>query len=294
MRILILGGDGMLGHQLLQSWQACHEVRVTLRREKDAYEEFGLFNGQNSFFDVDVLQLDKLSGILKSFKPEAVINAVGIVKQRPESREAIASIETNALLPHKLALMCADSGARLIHLSTDCVFSGKKGHYTEEDETDARDLYGRSKLLGEVVEKHCLTLRTSIIGLELSRKKSLVEWFLAQRGQVRGYTKAIYTGFTTAEMARIIEMLLSKQPSMHGVWHVASHAIDKYSLLDKLQGYISDGGRQLVPDNEFTCDRSLVGLRFEVASGYTPPSWDDMLQELAGQISQRSLTSKGS
>jgi dTDP-4-dehydrorhamnose reductase len=293
MRILILGGDGMLGHQLLQSWQGRHEVRVTLRRGRDAYEEFGLFDEQNSFFNVDVLRLGKLSDIFKLFKPEAVINAVGIVKQRPESREAIASIETNALLPHKLALLCADSGGRLIHLSTDCVFSGKKGQYTEEDETDAQDLYGRSKLLGEVVEKHCLTLRTSIIGLELARKKSLVEWFLARRGQVRGYTKAIYTGFTTAEMARIIEMLLLKRPSMHGVWHVASHSIDKYSLLNKLQGYISDGSRQLVPENEFICDRSLVGQRFEEASGYAPPSWDDMLQELAGQIGQRSLTSRG-
>lgn len=292
MRILILGGDGMLGHQLLQSWQLRHEVRVTLRSDIHAYKAFGLFHERNSFFGVDVLQFENLSKIFKSFKPEAVINAVGIVKQRAESRDAIASIEINALFPHKLALLCADSGTRLIHLSTDCVFSGRKGRYTEDDETDALDLYGRSKLLGEVVEPHCLTVRTSIIGLELSRKKSLVEWFLAQRGQVIGYTKAIYTGFTTAEMARIIEMLLSKQPSMHGVWHVASHSIDKYSLLNKLQSYISDGSRQLVPENEFICDRSLVGQRFEEASGYAPPLWDDMLQELAGQISQRSLTSR--
>lgn len=279
MRILILGGDGMLGHQLLKHLQPRHEVRVTLRQDLAAYAYAGLFDRQNGIDGIDVRSMERLVEVLADFRPEAVINAVGIVKQRADAKESIPSLEINALLPHRLALLCKGVGARLVHLSTDCIFSGRKGNYLESDLSDAEDLYGKTKYLGEVREPHCLTLRTSIIGRELSRHTSLLDWFLSQKGRVKGFTKAIYTGFTTLEMSRIIEMMLTKHPLASGVYQVSSEPIDKYELLllfkEKLGVDI-----EIVPDNEFCCDRSLDSSRFRSEFDYTPPSWPEMIQEL--------------
>ncbi len=189
MRILILGGDGMLGHQLFKQLKSNHDVRVTLRQDLAVYNKFMLFGRENTYTGIDIRSPIKLAGVLTDFHPDAVINAIGIVKQLKEANESIPSIEINALFPHRLALLCKDISARMIHLSTDCVFSGKKGNYVESDFSDADDLYGKTKFLGEVTDSHCLTLRTSMIGLELFRKKSLIEWFLAQKGTVNGYKK---------------------------------------------------------------------------------------------------------
>jgi dTDP-4-dehydrorhamnose reductase len=277
----------MLGHQLLKSWQRRHEVRVTLRGSADTYKKYGLFTSGNAFFGVDVRDYASISAAACAFQPEAIVNAVGIVKQRSEASDAILSIEVNSLLPHRLSQLCSETGARLVHLSTDCVFSGSKGMYTEDDLEDARDLYGRSKLLGEVGDESSVTLRTSIIGMELSRNKSLIEWFLAQRGEVSGFTRAIYSGFTTIEMARIIDKVLTGHPGLHGVWQVASDPIDKFSLLGILQKELGDGLRTLVPNDDFACDRSLNGQRFRERVGYETPSWETMLGELADQIKAR-------
>ena len=281
MRILVLGGDGMLGHRLLLSWRPVHEVRVTLHQDLAAYRHLGLFSADNAFAGVDARSIERIAPIVSDFRPEAVVNAVGIVKQRSEASAAIPSLEINSLLPHRLALVCAAAGARLVHLSTDCVFSGRKGAYTESDPPDAEDLYGRSKYLGEVAGPGCLTLRTSIIGRELSRKTGLLEWFLSQRGgTVKGFRNAIFSGFTTHEMARIIERLLIRSPSAHGVYHVSSAPISKYDLLRKI-----DQALQLditiVPDDALRCDRSLDSSRFRKEFGYRPPSWDEMVVELA-------------
>lgn len=280
MRILILGGDGMLGHQLLKSLATRHELKVTLRQEREAYHQYGLFSDENSFFGIDVRILDRLTEVCAEFRPEAIINAVGIVKQRPTAKESIPSLEVNALLPHRLAVLCKAIGARLIHLSTDCVFSGTMGNYKETDPSDAEDLYGKTKFLGEVHEPHCLTLRSSIIGRELSRKKSLFEWFMAQNGTVKGYSKAIYNGFTTIEMGRIIESMLLDHPEACGVWQVSSEPIDKCALL----GLFRDKtGKQveIVPDDGFVCDRTLDSTRFRQTFAYTPPTWEAMILELA-------------
>ena len=287
MRILILGGDGMLGHQLLKSYLGHHEVRVTVRRALEGYARYRLFNSDNTFANVDVLDFGRVAEIVRDYRPEAVINAVGIVKQRAESRDAIPSIEVNSLLPHRLSLLCADAGASLVHLSTDCVFSGAKGMYTEDDLEDAGDLYGRSKLLGEVADPHALTLRTSIIGLELSRNKSLIEWFLAQKGTVKGFTRAIYSGFTTREMARIIELVLLQRPGLSGLWHVASSAISKYDLLSRFADRLGRDDVDIVADDTFVCDRSLDGSRFAAETGYVPPAWETMLDELAEEVQER-------
>jgi len=287
MKILVLGGDGMLGHQLLEHYNGRHDVRVTLRQPRQAYSQYDLFKEENSYFGVDARSGQLLRDLFSDFKPDAVINAVGIVKQRQESCDAITSIEINALLPHQLALICRESDSRFVHMSTDCVFSGKQGMYTEKDISDAIDLYGRTKYLGEVHEINCVTLRTSIIGLELARKKSLVEWFLSRSGKIRGFTRAIYTGLTTLEMARIIELLLTERPDLSGLWHVASAPINKYDLLCQLAKRLGREDIVIEPDLDFVCDRSLDGSAFNKAAGYQPPSWEAMLDELAEQIISR-------
>jgi len=279
MRILILGGDGMLGHQLLTYLKPRHDVKVTLRQDLAAYRQYGLFDAENSFAGIDIRSLERLIEVIADFRPEAVINAVGIVKQRADAKESIPSLEINALLPHRLAVLCKGIGARLIHLSTDCIFSGKKGSYLESDPSDAEDLYGKSKYLGEVHEANSLTLRTSIIGRELTRHTSLLDWFLAQTSTVKGFANAIYTGFTTLEMSRIIESMLINHPEACGVYQVSSDPINKYELLllikEKLGLDI-----EIVPDNVFCCDRSLDSTRFRKDFNYTPPAWPAMIEEL--------------
>ena len=287
MKILVLGADGMLGHQLLESLGPRHDVIGTLRLDVNSYGSIAGFLPKTAVYGVDVQDYGSVARVISVVRPDAVINAVGIVKQRPESKHAINSIEINALLPHRLAVACAEIGARLIHVSTDCVFSGRQGRYEETDFADAEDLYGRTKLLGEVSDAGCITLRTSIIGLELSRKKSLVEWFLAQSGAIKGFRKAIYTGFTTLEMARIIEHVLIGHPDKSGVYHVSSAPIDKYTLLCKLRDRL---GRsiEIAPDDDFTCDRSMLSGRFREEFAYVPPPWDTMIDELGNQIEARS------
>ncbi len=279
MRILILGGDGMLGHQLLSFLQPRHEVRCTLRQDFCAYEQFGLFSAERVYAGIDVRSLYRIVEVLADFKPDAIINCIGIVKQRPTAKESIPSLEINALLPHRLAVLCKGIGARLVHLSTDCVFNGKKGNYLESDPSDAKDLYGKTKYLGEVHDENCLTLRTSIIGRELSRHKSLLDWFLAQEGTVKGFKNAIYNGFTTLEMGRIIEKMLMEHPDAHGVYQVSSEPISKYELLLLFREKLGHAIEILV-DETFCCDRSLDSTLFREKFNYAPPNWSDMIEEL--------------
>jgi dTDP-4-dehydrorhamnose reductase len=286
MKILVLGGDGMLGHELFLQLRERHESRVTLRQPLAAYSGRGLFDAANAFAGIDVRRPGSVESVLGEFKPDAVVNAVGIVKQRPETEDALASIEVNALLPHRLALACRSAGARLIHLSTDCVFSGEKGRYREEDRPDPVDLYGRSKLLGEVAGEGALTLRTSMIGLGLQRKTSLVDWFLMQSGRVQGYRNAVFSGLTTRELSRVIGELLEKHPQASGLYHVSAAPISKLELLAKLRERLALNV-ELVPVDEPRIDRSLDSTRFRRVFGYAAPSWDEMLDGLAVQIRRK-------
>ncbi|HEX7779895.1 MAG TPA: SDR family oxidoreductase, partial [Vicinamibacterales bacterium] len=274
MKILILGGDGMLGHELFRQLGERHEVRVTLRNALDTYRELGLFSVENAIDRVDVRDESRLGGAVSDFGPDVAINCVGIVKQRPDAKSPIPSIEINSLYPHKLLTLCASRGTRLLHFSTDCVFSGRTGGYRETDTPDPIDLYGQTKLLGELQDPPGLTLRTSIIGLELSRRAGLIEWFLAQRAKIRGFRRAVYTGFTTREMGRIVRRLLEQHDDLHGVWHVASAPINKYTLLVELAKKLRRSDIEIAPDDTFACDRSLRADRFRAATGYVPPSWD--------------------
>jgi len=280
MRILVLGGDGMLGHQLFESLRSRHDIRVTLRQRLAAYREFDSFSAENAYEGVEVGSMDRLIEVLGEFRPEAVVNAVGIVKQRSTAKESIPSLEINSLFPHRLAGLCKAAGIRMVHVSTDCVFSGRKGGYRETDLSDAEDLYGRTKYLGEVSDSHCITLRTSIVGRELSRKQGLLEWFLSQRGSVQGFTNALFSGFTTLELSRIIEKILTEHPEKGGLYHVSSDPISKFDLLTLIKKKM--GLRiEIIPTEEPRLDRSLDSTRFRKEFNYIPPTWEEMVGELS-------------
>ena len=283
MRLLILGGSGMLGHQLWRGLHAQHDTWVTLRRPVADFAAHNLFDEAKAIQLDDITDDTALERALGQAKPEAVINCVGLIKQRDEASDEALTLRVNAEFPHRLAKRCGEAGARLIHFSTDCIFAGTKGNYTESDPSDAADLYGQSKHQGEVADAHSVTLRTSVIGHELGTNLALLDWFLSQRGQaISGFTKAIYSGFTTLEMARIVDRILTQHPALSGVWHVASESISKFALLQLCREKLGWEG-VIEPNDEFVCDRSLNADRFNQATGYTPPSWEAMISELAQQ-----------
>jgi len=283
LRLLILGGSGMLGHQLWRGLHAQHDTWVTLRRPVADFAVHNLFDEAKAIQFDDITNDTALERALGQAKPEAVINCVGLIKQRDEASDEALTLRVNAEFPHRLAKRCGEAGARLIHFSTDCIFAGTKGNYTESDPSDAADLYGQSKHQGEVADAHSATLRTSVIGHELATNLALLDWFLSQRGQaISGFTKAIYSGFTTLEMARIVDRILTQHPALSGVWHVASEPISKFALLQLCREKLGWEG-VIEPNDEFVCDRSLNADRFNQATGYTPPSWEAMISELAQQ-----------
>jgi dTDP-4-dehydrorhamnose reductase len=282
MRILIFGGTGMLGHQLWRHFASEHEVTVTVRRSVDHLIDESLRRHTRQLLLNEAADFGACARIVRETRPEVVLNCVGVIKQRLENKDHILNLMLNSLLPHHLARICGDNGARLVLFSTDCIFSGNRGDYAEDDSSDATDLYGRTKYLGEVTAlKHVVTVRSSIIGRELESCRSLVDWFLSQNGStVKGYRRAIYSGFTTNEMARIVERILATRPALDGLWQVASRPISKFDLL----GLVKDafGLRiKIEPDDEFLCDRSLDGSRFCALTGYSPPAWESMIAELA-------------
>ncbi len=280
MKVLVMGGDGMLGHQLLKTLRSVASLKATIRGDRPAEGLAAVLPAADVYGGVDVRDPAAVAGVIDDFSPDVVVNAVGIVKQRPSAAEAVPSIEVNALFPHRLLQKVEAYGGRVIHLSTDCVFSGKKGGYVETDVPDAGDLYGRSKLLGELTEGNALTLRTSMIGRELKRKKSLLEWFLAQEGPVSGYLKAIFSGLTTAELSRVILRLITEYPEARGLYHLAGPAINKFDLLHLIKKHLGLSV-EIQPDDWVAVDRSLDGTRFSTTFDYVPPSWDAMITELA-------------
>lgn len=281
MRVLILGVSGMLGHKLWQSYEGRFDTWGTVRSDPARYDGYDLFDRDRLLGGVDAFRFDTMVRALSVVQPDVVVNCIGIIKQLPVAKDPIPSLTLNALFPHRLAGLCQAVGARLIHISTDCVFSGQKGLYTEEDPADAGDLYGRSKLLGEVDGAGCLTLRTSVIGRELASQNGLVEWFLSNRGgTVRGYTHAIYSGFSTLTLAQIIATVIEHQPELSGLYHVSSEPISKYELLCLLR----DAYRlpiEVEPYAEVRVDRSLDSSLFRSETGFAPPAWPAMVQAMA-------------
>ena len=280
MRILILGANGMLGHKLTQVFSQQFKVLATVRSSTDTFARHPVLAQEHLLGNVSVENFDSIVRAIALSKPQAVINCIGIVKQQLAAKDPLPSISVNALFPHRLAQVCQAAGIRLIHISTDCVFSGRKGNYDESDVADAEDLYGRTKLLGEVNADGCLTLRTSIIGRELETSHGLVEWFLSQEGKaIRGYKKAIFSGFTTNALAEIIAKIITNHSDLHGVWHVAAESISKFDLLSLVKE-IYKLNIQIEPDEIFLCDRSLKSDRFKQATGFVPPPWPDMIEQM--------------
>jgi dTDP-4-dehydrorhamnose reductase len=281
MRILILGGAGMLGHQLVAVLGKDFETWTTLRGSVRAYERYGLFDPERTLGGIDALNFDAVTAAMATVRPDAVVNCIGIIKQLAAAKDPFLSVAVNSLLPHRLHRLCQATGARLIHFSTDCVFSGRAGNYTEGDPSDAVDLYGRSKFLGETVGEGALTIRSSIIGHELGTTSGLLEWFLSQRGKrVEGYRRAVFSGVTTPEMARIVRMVLTKHPGLSGTLQVSSERINKYDLLMLIQ-QVYGVDVEIVPHDEVRIDRSLDSTRFRRLTGYVPPSWPQMIEEMA-------------
>jgi dTDP-4-dehydrorhamnose reductase len=222
---------------------------------------------------------DALTRLFSYIRPDVVVNCIGLVKQLAEANDPLIALPINSLLPHRLARLCEFVRARLVHISTDCVFSGRKGNYLETDEADAKDLYGRSKLIGEVDYPHAVTLRTSIIGHELRSIQGLIAWFLVQEGNINGYTHAIFSGLPTCELARVIRDFVLPRAELKGVYHVAAQPISKYELL-KLVNQEYGKGLKIEPYDQIKIDRSLNATRFREVTGYVAPAWPDLIAKM--------------
>jgi dTDP-4-dehydrorhamnose reductase len=279
-KILVLGASGMLGNAVVRYFvrRTSHEV-VGIVRSGLSARLLPADVGERIFEGGDVEDPDALVRMFDRHRPTVVVNCVGLVKQLDGANDPLAAIPINSMLPHRLARLCSVGGARLIHISTDCVFSGARGMYREDDLPDARDVYGRTKLLGEVEYPHTLTLRTSIIGHELSSSHSLVCWFLSQKGAIHGFTKAIFSGFPTVEIARIIDQYVLPRPELSGLYHLSAAPIDKFTLL-KLIAKTYGKKIRIEEDAEVEIDRSLDSSRFRATTGFRPDDWPTLVRRM--------------
>ena len=280
MKILVLGVSGMLGNAMFRVLsEAWGSSVVGTARSEAARRHFPAELAARIVTGVDVENHDSLVRTFATTLPNAVVNCVGLVKQLADANDPLQAVPINSLLPHRLAALCQAGGSRLIHVSTDCVFSGSKGDYLETDFPDADDLYGRSKLLGEVDYPNAITMRTSIIGHELSASRSLVGWFLAQEGSVKGFRRAVFSGLPTVELARVVLDFVLPRAELRGLYHVSAAPIDKYELL-KLVATTYGKTIEIIPDEQLVIDRSLNSDRFREATGYTPPGWPDLVRRM--------------
>ncbi len=287
MRILILGGTGMLGHQLYKHLSSRFpHTYATIRQSYSSSNLDKITDNARIIECVDVTEFPVLTGIMKCIRPDVILNCIGVTKRRKEATEAKHAITLNGLLPHKLAEWGHNNSAKIFNFSTDCVFDGKAGNYVEDSATNAVDLYGKTKAIGEIRGVNALTLRSSFIGTELHSGMELLEWFLAQTGTVKGYRNAIYSGLSTLELSRVIETIIVEHPGANGLYNVSSEPISKYELLllirDKLHLKI-----EVIPDDNMICDRSLNSTKFRQEFSYVPPSWETMITELASTIWQK-------
>lgn len=280
MRVLVLGASGMLGNAMFRVLSQGTGLEVFgTARSGSVRRFFAPEAGQRLIAGVDVENQDSLARVFAELKPQVVVNCIGLIKQLADADDPLQALPINAMLPHRLARLCELGGARLVHVSTDCVFAGTKGNYRESDLSDATDLYGKSKFLGEVAYPRTITLRTSIIGHELASAHGLVGWFLAQEGRVKGYTRAIFSGLPTVELARVVRDVVLPRADLSGLYHVASSPIAKYDLL-KLVAQVYGKAIEIVPDDAVMIDRSLNADRFKEASDYVAPPWPELVKAM--------------
>lgn len=269
----------MLGNACMRVMGATGDQVWGTVRSETSFNQFGESVRQRLVSGVDAEHFATLERVVAEKRPDVVVNCVGVVKQLAAADDPLVALPLNALFPHRLARLCATAGARLIHISTDCVFTGARGMYREEDRPDADDLYGVSKRLGEVDYPGAITLRTSIIGHELDGSRSLLNWFLAQNGETKGFTKAIFSGLSTVELSRVIRDYVAPRPDLRGLYHVSAEPISKYDLLCLIRDVY---GRdiEITPSDQLVIDRSLDSSRFRAATGWMPPSWPTMVREM--------------
>ena len=280
-KVLVLGVTGMLGSTVFKSLvqDKALDVFGTLRRES-GMNYFPETSRTQLIANVDVLDNDSLIEVMAAVRPDVVINCIGLIKQLSDAQDPLFALPINAMLPHRLAKLCSLVGARMIHISTDCVFSGRKGMYKEGDISDAEDLYGKSKYIGELADlSHVVTLRTSIIGHELNSNSSLVDWFLSQKGPVKGYKKAVFSGLPTVELARVIKDVVMPNSKLSGLYNVSSSPIDKYSLL-KLVAETYGKEIEIIPTEQLIIDRSLDSTYFKTITNYSPKTWEILVQKM--------------
>lgn len=287
MKILIIGSTGMLGYSLLSNLLEREELDVYgTARSIENYSEF--FQGIESriFQNVDVSDLASLEAVFEEVNPDVVLNCVGLIKQHDVSKQHLAAVSINALLPHQLASMCDRFNAKLIHFSTDCVFDGSKGNYQEEDLQTARDLYGKSKALGEINYGKHLTLRTSIIGHELNSSVSLIDWFLGQSGSVNGFSKAIFSGFPTAYIAKVLAEVILPRSDFSGLYNFSAESIDKYTLLSKV-AEIYNKDIVIHDSDSLNIDRSLNSDQLRAELDFEPLAWDQLIDFMYADYEKR-------
>jgi dTDP-4-dehydrorhamnose reductase len=279
-RILVLGASGMLGNAVFRflADSPDHLVYGSVRSTR-ALSLFAPDKRGQIIAGTDAQEFDSLVRLFALVRPDVVVNCIGIVKQLAEAADPLIAIPINSILPHRLACLSAAAGARFVHMSTDCVFSGKKGMYREDDFADCHDLYGRSKYLGEVDYPHAITMRTSIIGHEMTGEQGLLNWFLAQEGHVKGFTRAIFSGLPTVEIARVIRDFILPNACLHGIYHVSAEPIAKFDLL-RLIAEAYGKSIDITPDAQLLIDRSLDSSLFRRTSGYVPPSWTNLVQNM--------------
>lgn len=289
MKLLILGASGMQGHKLFQMLGSVYpETYGTIPCSvlAEPLNRISFFQTDKVIPDVNPMDFQCLENIIKQVSPDYVINCLRVATHGSEVAPPVLSITVNSLLPHRLAEMTAAQGARLIHFSSDCVFSGKKGSYTEGDTPDATHTYGQTRLLGDVQAGNTLVLRSSVIGRELTGHSSLLDWFLMQKGkEIKGFTRAIYSGLSSIETARVVQIILEKAPLLTGLYHVASEPINKYDLLKLAQDAFRVDVKIHKADG-VSVDRSLNAEKFRTATGYIAPSWAAMMNELAADSPQ--------
>lgn len=280
-KILIFGVTGMLGHTLFSelSENENHDVYGTARMEGNIQQWFNRKILKKILLNIDVTNNEVVRKTIKSINPDIVINCVGIIKQLATANDPLVAIPINSIFPHVLASFCKVSGTRMIHISTDCVYNGKKGYYNENDLPNANDLYGRTKALGEVNHDWCITLRTSIIGHELKGKYGLIEWFLSQSEKIRGYLNAVYTGFPTVEIAHIIDKYVIPMVDLSGIYNLSSDPISKYELLKQVAlKYKKE--IEIEPYSDFFDNKSLDSTYFRLRTGYHPPTWKELIDKM--------------
>ena len=282
MSVLVLGATGLIGNRLVRTLKKDFEVFGTTRKPKlskkftDQMLEASHWLLNSSPTDFSVLERE-----VRSLKPNIIVNCLGVIKSKLSMFDVEESISVNALFPHQLSKLCRNNGIRLIQLSTDCVFSGDKGNYVESDVPNPVDIYGRTKSLGELVNDHDLTIRTSFVGREIDSFTNLFEWAIRNKNsRIVGYPRAIYSGLTTLALANVIRDVIHNQQNLVGLWHVSSESISKYQLLSLLNSVLSLN-IDIEIDETFVCNRSLNSDAFRNKTTMTVPSWTEMLDDFA-------------